>query len=154
MFFTAKKEQMIDTYAKMKEILYALLLQECPDHRSQHHILYTANVKLAQIGEAKEHFRALINPATASGTYAQAAYNKVFHQYNELSALINSYMYICDETARERYNHNLTFSTHAIDNCYKLLKERKAYEHLVPIDNDLWTALKEEIIPIASKICA
>lgn len=56
-------------YEKVKEIVYALLLKECPEHGSQHHILYSANVSLAHIDAAKSHLRALIDPATPIGTY-------------------------------------------------------------------------------------
>ena len=152
MFFATKTSTPKDSYEKMQEIVQTLLLQECPEHRSQHHILYSANIRLAHIGEAREHFRTLIDPATPTGQYAHTAYEKTTTAYNELALLIRGYMMLCDEAERKRYNHNFLFSTEKIADCYTLFKERKTYEDVLPIEQSFWSALKQQLLPLLAQI--
>lgn len=152
MFFMTNKSKTLDAYDQIKEIVYTLLLHECPEHRTQYHILYSANVRLTHMEQAKQHFRALIDPATPTGTYARIAYETTVKKYNELSLLIRGYMYLCDETERDLYNHNFLFSKEKIGDCYTLLTERKTYEDILPIEEDFWQALRAQTLPILGQI--
>ena len=152
MFFLAKEQPTLDTYDQMNEIVQALLLFECPNHRSQHHILFTANIKLAHLNDARQHYRKLIDPATPVGRYARTAYETLTQHYHALNTLINGYMLLCDEAERNRYNHNFLFSKEKIEDCYILLKNYKIYEDILPIDNDFWITIQQQILPILSEL--
>ena len=152
MFFTTKQQQTIDTYDEIKEIVKTLLYLECPEHRSQHHILYSANIRLAHIEEAKDHFRKLIDSTTPIGNYARTAFETSSTKYNELALLIRGYMLLCDETERKRYNHNFLFSKEKISSCYTLLKVRNDYKDIIPIEDTFWQASRAQILPILAQI--
>lgn len=59
MFFQLKEASVktLDTYDKIFELVKAILYFECPEQRSNHHILYTANTQLENYREAREVYR-------------------------------------------------------------------------------------------------
>ena len=152
MFFTAKEQLRFETYDELKEIVLALLHTECPEHRNQHHILYSANLLLAQLEDAKKHFQSLIDPTTPIGQYAREVYESARAKHSELNCIVRGYMLFCDEGERNRLNHNLYFSKEKIKSCYMLLKTRHEYKNILPIEPTFWLAIKEQILPILADL--
>lgn len=152
MFFTPKEIKTLETYAQLKEILVALIHSECPEHRIQHHILYSANLKLHQLEQAKQHFSTLIDLSTPIGQYAKVIYDEANQKYNELHCIIRAYSLFCDQKEQARLNHNLHFSKHKVADCYTLLMTRHQYKHILPIEPTFWQAIKQQILPIVAEL--
>src|SRR5690606_41462805 len=108
MFFQIKDktDTPIDTYDKISYLVNAILQFECPEHRAQHHILYTANMKLETYREAQQFYRKVDNPAHAHGRLSRDAYQQANRNYNQLITIIRRYMHLSDDNNRDHFKNH------------------------------------------------
>lgn len=154
MFFQSKEKAVAirDLYDQMREIVTECLLRELPEHRSRNHLLFTANMKLESLREAKEVHRRFTDVSTSSGRFHQERYTKLSEMYHQLDRLTRGYMYLCDTRERKHFNHHFRLSSTAIENCYEQYKARHTFCFSTEDEAAFFHKLKEEIIPMLCQI--
>lgn len=152
MFFQLKETPVtaLDTYDKISQLVKAILYFECPNHRSQHHILYTANMQLEAYREAKQFYRKYDDPSTALGQLSREAYEKATKQYNQLAIIIRGYMHLSETKKRDHFNHHFRFSKEKIENMYNLF-ENKDFHKQLQLETLFYERLKEDIVPLLTQ---
>ena len=140
----------MDTYDKISQLVKAVLHFECPDHRANHHILYTANTQLEAYREAKDFYRPYDDPATALGCFSREAYKIANKKYHQLYTIIRGYMYLSEEARRDHFNHHFRFHDEKIDVMYQLL-EQKQERQLLNLDTLFYEHLKEDLTPLLTQ---
>ena len=152
MFFQSKEMVVeISLYDQLKTITTSLLNYELPNASARHHILYTANEKLQSLRETKElHFKES-NMGYAIGRFHKNAYEHTLRAYNQLQLIIDGYMELNMENAREHVNHRLRFQSEVIKYCYHQLIY---IEKLLDSNSreGFFTALKEDILPVLADL--
>ena len=149
------KEQAIETrdlYDQMKEIITECLKRELPDHNPRHHLLFTANMKLESLQEAKELHRRFIDVSTNTGRFHQQRYAKMSDMYHKLYRLTRGYMHLCDEGERKHFNHHFRLSSRVIESCYEQYEARRSFCFSKEEEHGFFEELKEEIIPLLCQI--
>lgn len=152
MFFQVKDktDTPIDSYDKISYLVNAILQFECPEHRAQHHILYTANMKLETYREAQQFYRKFDNPAHALGRLSREAYEQANRNYNQLFTIIRGYMHLSDDNKRDHFNHHFRFSKEKIDDMFTLFEQMHHHRHL-KLEEEFYERLKEDIIPLLTQ---
>jgi len=152
MFFQLKEapKKTLDTYDKISELVRAILDFECPDHRANHHILYSANSKLESYREARDFYRPFDNPSTSIGQFSRDAYQLANQKYNQLYTIIRGYMHLSDEKQREHFNHHFRFSKEKIDAMYTLFSNKELHKQL-QLEAAFYQCLKEDITPLLTQ---
>lgn len=152
MFFQLKEASVktLDTYDKIFELVKAILYFECPEHRSNHHILYTANTQLENYRESREVYRPFIDPASSLGQFSQEAYQLANKKYQQLYTIIRGYMHLSDDTQREHFNHRFRFSKERIDAMYTLFSNKEFHKQL-QLEAAFFEHLKEDITPLLTQ---
>ncbi|ATP39478.1 hypothetical protein CSE16_05115 [Solibacillus sp. R5-41] len=152
MFFQLKESTKTDhdTYHKAFQLVKALIHHECPEHRANHHILYSANQKLEAYLEAQKHFRQFEDPATVLGTFSTEAYQVATKKYHQLYFIIRGYMHLSDESRRDHFNHHFRFHAEKLNTMY-LLWEQKNYWQLLNLDISFYEQLKEDLVPLLTQ---
>ena len=153
MFFRKTVEQhKEDLYDKITFIVHTLLLKELPEHRAQHHILYTANTTLLHYRElAETHRKQALSPSTLHD-FHQHAYEQLLKKHNQLQLMIDTYIELHLDTPREMYNHRLRLDNHNIELVYNELHRVKDYNLLPEYEPSFWQAIKEQIFPTFTKL--
>ncbi len=154
MFFQSKEKAVAaqDLYDQMREIVTACLNRDLPEHNSRNHLLFTANMKLEVLQEAKEKHRHFINASTGSGRFHQERYAKLSDMYHQLYRLTRGYMYLCDPREREHFNHHFRLSSTTIQNCYEQFQARHSFCFSSEDEAAFFHELKEEIVPLLCQI--
>ncbi|KGR81510.1 hypothetical protein [Lysinibacillus odysseyi] len=154
MFFQTKGKTAStrDLYDQMREIVTECLTRELPEHSLRNHLLFTANMKLEGLQEAKEKHRHFINVSTSSGRFHQERYTKLSEKHHQLYRLTRGYMYLCDPREREHFNHHFRLSSTTINNCYEQFITRHAFCFTPEDESAFFHGLKEEIIPMLCQI--
>ena len=152
MFFQLKETPVasVDTYDKISQLVKALLHFECPEHRAQHHILYTANKQLEAYREAKQFYRQYDDPSHALGRLSREAYEQANKQYHQLSTIIRGYMHLSENTRRDHFNHHFRFSKEKIENMYHLFEQKHHHQQL-KLEALLYERLKEDVVPLLTQ---
>lgn len=152
MFFQLKESPKIipDAYDKAFQLVSAVIHQECPEHRANHHILYSANQKLEAYLEAQKHFRLFEDPATGLGTFSTEAYQVATKKYHQLYFIIRGYMHLSDENKRDHFNHVFRFHAEKLNTMY-LLWEQKNYWQLLNLDDSFYEQLKDDLVPMLTQ---
>lgn len=152
MFFQVKDktETPLDTFDKISHLVKAILQFECPEHRAQHHILFTANMKLETYREAQLFYRKFDDPGNALGRLSREAYELANKKYNQLFTIIRGYMHLSDDTKRSHFNHHFRFSKEKIENMFTLFKHMPHHQHL-KLEEEFYERLKEDIIPLLTQ---
>lgn len=147
MFFMSNEIKSIDAYTQLKQLTYELLRHECPQHRSSHHILMTANVKLERLNEVKVYIQ---KQNYISRSLQQFSIQKgaiLEEQLAWLHLLTSSYTMLCDETRRITINESLLSHQYTIEECFEFFHNRFLHKDILPLDDDFWRALKQAIQP-------
>ena len=152
MFFQLKEAPLkpLDTYDKISALVRALLYVECPEHRSNHHILYTANTKLESYREARDFYRPLDDPSTSLGLFSREAYQLANQKYNQLYTIIRGYMHLSDATRREHFNHHFRFSKEKIDAMHALFSKKEQHKQL-GLETTFYEHLKNDLTPLLTQ---
>lgn len=152
MFFQVKDktETPLDTFDKISHLVKAILHFECPDHRAQHHILYTANRKLETYREAQSFYRKFDDPGNALGRLSREAYELANKKYNQLFTIIRGYMHLSDDNKRSHFNHHFRFSKEKIENMFTLFEHMSHHQHLKLVEA-FYERLKEDLIPLLTQ---
>ncbi|AWE06809.1 hypothetical protein DCE79_05090 [Lysinibacillus sp. 2017] len=152
MFFQLKEKPVKshETYDKIFELVKAVLHFECPDHRANHHILYTANTKLENYREARDFYRPFDDPSSELGLLSREAYQLATKKYNQLYTIIRGYMHLCEENKREHFNHHFRFHVQKIEAMYKLY-ENKSAQQLLQIEELFFERLKADLTPLLTQ---
>ncbi|MGN7476611.1 hypothetical protein ACTHOQ_02055 [Solibacillus silvestris] len=152
MFFQLKETpvKILDTYDKIYELVKAILHFECPDHRAQHHILYTANMQLEAYREAKDFYRRYDDPSYALGCLSREAYEQANKQFHQLSTIIRGYMHLSEDSKRDHFNHHFRFSKEKIDKMHQLF-EQKHHHKLLKLEALFYERLKEDVAPLLTQ---
>ena len=152
MFFQLKDKtsKPLDTFDKISHLVKAILHFECPEHRAQHHILYTANMKLETYREAQSIYRNFDDPSNALGQLSREAYELANKKYHQLFTIIRGYMHLSDDNKRDHFNHHLRFSKEKIENMFILFEQMHHHKHL-NLEADFYERLKEDIIPLMAQ---
>ena len=146
MFFQVKEtpQRTIDTYDKISELVRALLYAECPEHRANHHILYTANTQLESYREARDIYRASEDPSTSLGLFSREAYQLANKKYNQLYTIIRGYMHLSDDSRRAHFNHHFRFSKGKIDAMHALFSKKEQHK-LLGLETTFYEHLKNDL---------
>lgn len=152
MFFQFKDKTVtpLDTYDKISQLVKAILHFECPEHRAQHHILYTANTKLEAYREVQSFYRRYDDPNNALGRLSREAYELANNKYHQLFTIIRGYMYLSDHNKRDHFNHHFRFSKEKIDDMFTFFKQMNHHEHL-KLEAVFYERLKEDITPLLTQ---
>ncbi|MEO4052263.1 hypothetical protein [Solibacillus sp. CAU 1738] len=152
MFFQTKKIAVqLDLYEKLKTIVTFLLRAELPDASATHHILYSANVKLQKLQEAKDFHYKERNVDCAIGRFHKIANDNALKQYNQLQIIVDSYVALSLEEEREHFNHRLRFQSEVVIYCYNQLMT--TVQILDASNKQLFfAALKEDILPVLHEL--
>lgn len=142
----------IDTYEKIKELVSAILLHELPDHSSTHHLLYTANIKLEEIRNARDYHRKKIELTTQLGQFHQRAYDLAVREFNQLYTFIRAYMHLSSAQDRDRYNHSFRFYKEKIASFYEQFTDKNNHLQNANLEEQFWEALKQDVLPLLSQI--
>lgn len=154
MFFRPKEKAIVtrDLYDQMKEIVTECLIRDLPEHNSRNHLLFTANMKLEALQQAKEIHRRFINVSTSPGRFHQERYITLSDMYHKLYRLTRGYMYLCDVRDREHFNHHFRLSSTTIEQCYEQYQARHSFCFSREDEAVFFQELKEEIIPMLCQI--
>jgi hypothetical protein len=154
MFFRPREKAIVtqDLYDQMKEMVTECLIRELPEHNSRNHLLFTANMKLEALKDAKEIHRRFINVSTSPGRFHQERYSKLSDMYHKLHRLIRGYMYLCDTREREHFNHHFRLSSIVIEQCYEQYKAKHSFCFSKEDETVFFQELKEEILPMLCQI--
>lgn len=152
MFFQLKDSTAttLDTFDKISHLVKAILHFECPEHRAQHHILYTANMKLETYHEAQSFYRKFDDPSNALGRLSREAYELANKKYHQLFTIIRGYMHLSDHNKRNHFNHHFRFSKEKIEAMFTLFEQMHHHEHL-KLEAEFYERLKEDIIPLLTQ---
>lgn len=152
MFFQLKDSTAttLDTFDKISHLVKAILHFECPEHRAQHHILYTANMKLETYREAQFFYRKSDDPSNALGRLSREAYELANKKYQQLFTIIRGYMHLSDHNKRNHFNHHLRFSKEKIEAMFTLFEQMHHHKHL-KLEAEFYERLKEDIIPLLTQ---
>lgn len=152
MFFQLKEApiQTLETYDKISEIVRAILYFECPEHRANHHILFTANAKLESYREARDFYRPFDDPSTSLGQFSREAYQLANKKYNQLYTIIRGYMHLSDAKQRAHFNHHFRFSKEKIDAMYSLFTNKSQHKEL-DLEASFYEHLKNDLIPLLTQ---
>ena len=145
-----KSVQLQDTYDKVFELVKAILYFECPEHRAQHHILYTANIKLETYREAKDFYRPFDDPATSLGTFSREAYQLATKKYHQLNTIIRGFMHLSDDSRREHFNHHFRFHAEKITSMHQLYQNVQLHQ-LLNLESLFFERLKEDLGPLLTQ---
>ena len=148
MYFMSKEVKSIDTYTQLKQLTYELLRHECPNHRSSHHILMTANIKLERLNEVKVYIQKQNYISQSLQQFSIQNGAVLEDQISWLHLFIASYTQLCDETQRAHFNQTLLLYQHTIEECFEFFQNRMLHKDIIPIDDDFWRALKQAIQPV------
>lgn len=153
MFFRKVVEQQKeDLYDKITFIVHTLLQKELPEHRAQHHILYTANTKLLHYRELAETHRKHAFSQSALSYFHQQTYEQLLKKHNQLQLIIDAYMELHLDTPRDTYNHRLRLDDQNIELVYDELHRINDYHLLPEHEPSFWQAVKEQIFPTFAKL--
>lgn len=152
MFFQLKDKtgKPLDTFDKISYLVKVILHFECPEHRAQHHILYTANMKLETYREAQSFYRKFDDPGNALGRLSREAYELANKKYHQLFTIIRGYMHLSDDNQRDHFNHHFRFSKEKIENMFILFEQMHHHKHL-KLEAEFYERLKEDIIPLMTQ---
>ncbi|MEK3765081.1 hypothetical protein [Solibacillus sp. FSL K6-4121] len=152
MFFQLKEKSVkpLDTYDKISRLVKAILHFECPDHRGQHHILYTANIQLEAYREAKDFYRSHDDPSSALGCLSREDYEQANKKYHQLYTIIRGYMHLSEDNKRDHFNHHFRFSNEKIDKMYSLFEQKQHHDHL-KLEELFYERLKEDVAPLLTQ---
>lgn len=152
MFFQLKDSTTttLDTFDKISHLVKAILHFECPEHRAQHHILYTANMKLETYLETQSFYRKFDDPSNALGRLSREAYELANKKYHQLFTIIRGYMHLSDHNKRNHFNHHFRFSKEKIEAMFILFEQMHHHEHL-KLEAEFYERLKEDIIPLLTQ---
>jgi hypothetical protein len=153
MFFQLKdkatKEK--ETYDLLVELVKAVLHYECPEHRANYHILYSANHQLEMYQEAQACYRLHCNPSTSLGNFSAEAYQLATKKYNQLYTTIRGYMHLSEESHREHFNHHFRFHKEKIEVMHALF-QKKQERRLLNLEQAFFEGLKEDLLPILTQL--
>lgn len=152
MFFQLKDSTAttLDTFDKISHLVKAILHFECQEHRAQHHILYTANMKLETYREAQSFYRKFDDPSNALGRLSREAYELANKKYHQLFTIIRGYMHLSDHNKRNHFNHHFRFSKEKIEAMFTLFEQMHHHDHL-KLEVEFYERLKEDIIPLLTQ---
>ena len=148
--FKEKTAIPLDTFDKISQLVKAILHFECPEHRAQHHILYTANMKLETYQEAQSFYRKFDDPGNALGRLSREAYEQANKKYHHLFTIIRGYIHLSDDNKRKHFNHHFRFSKEKIDDMFTLFEQMPHHKHL-KLEEAFYERLKEDIIPLLTQ---
>lgn len=146
------EQQKEDLYDKLTFITKTLLHKELPEHRAQHHILYTANMQLAHYRELAEMHRKQSFSSSALSFFHQQTYEQLLKKYNQLQLIIDTYMELHLDYPRDMYNHRLRLDDQNIDLVYDELHRMTDYRLSPEHEQSFWQAIKEQIFPTFVKL--
>ena len=152
MFFHVKETapKTLDTYDQISVLVRAVLYFECPEHRANHHILYTANMQLESYQEAKAFYRPLEDPSTSLGLFSREAYQRANKKYNQLYTIIRGYMHLSDASQRAHFNHHFRFSKEKISAMHALFSN-KDYHKQLGFETTFYEHLKNDLVPLLTQ---
>ena len=81
-----------DLYDQLQFIVVTLLKRELSTHYEGNHILYTANIRLAELKELASYHRKKINMYSSVGQFHKDAYELTIKHVNQLQLIIDSYI--------------------------------------------------------------
>lgn len=145
-------QQKEDLYEKITFIVKTLLHKELPEHRAQHHILYTANTQLANYRELTEIHRKQTFSGSALSFFHQQTYEQLLKKHNQLQLLIDAYMELHLDYSRDMYNHRLRLDDQNIELVYDELHRMTDYQLSVEHERSFWQAIKDQIFPTFAKL--
>ncbi|MER2190122.1 MAG: hypothetical protein ABS951_04115 [Solibacillus sp.] len=153
MFFrSGTAQQKVDLYDKITFIVKTLLQKELPEHRAQHHLLYTANTQLAHYRELAETHRKQAFSQSALSYFHQQTYEQLLKKHNQLQLIIDAYMELHLDIPRDLYNHRLRLDDQNIELVYDELHRMKDYNLSQEHEPSFWQAIKEQIFPTFAKL--
>lgn len=151
MFFQLKEAPVtLDSYDKIFELVRALLYFECPEHRTNHHILYTANTQLERYREARDYYRPFEDPSTSLGQFSREAYHLTNKKFNQLFIIIRGYMHLSDDKQRAHFNHHFRFYKEKIETMHALFTNISQHKEL-GLEATFYEHLKNDLIPLLTQ---
>ncbi|KGR78528.1 hypothetical protein [Ureibacillus manganicus] len=158
MFFQAILKKQIendtkkDLYEQLQFTVVTLLNRELPTHYQGNHILYTANLRLAELKELALYHRKKIDMYTEVGQFHNEAYEMTIKLANQLELTIDSYIALHIDSDRDRINRRLGFMKDKIETVYEEFIEFNKQKVLPKLQESYWSALKKDLMPILAEL--
>lgn len=153
--FTKKQRETViekDLYDVLQHIVVTILKDELPTHYQANHILYTANLRLAELKELASYHRKNINLYSSVGQFHKEAYEKTNKNANQLQLMIDSYVALHIESDRDRINRRLQFTNDKVISLYNELTEYRKQTILPQLEESYWNAFKNDLMPLLAEI--
>ena len=140
----------ISSAEKLFIVVRELLNKELPEHYTHHHILFTANSKLASLNESLKNHRTQANYDLKLGQFHSQMHDEVRKQVSDLQVLVDGFMELNIDI--KQMNHRLHFhydSIQYIHENYVLYMEGRFSHQSSQL---FWQAVKEDVLDIIRKI--
>ncbi|SOC36322.1 hypothetical protein SAMN05877842_102238 [Ureibacillus acetophenoni] len=141
-----------DLYDQLQHIVVTILSGEVTNHFQANHILYSANIQLAELKEIASYHRKNINMHSEVGQFHKDAYDMTIKKANQLQLIIDSYVTLHIDLERERINHRLRFLDDKVVSLYNELIEFKNQTILPQLEESYWGAYKTDLMPILAEL--
>ncbi|RHW38567.1 hypothetical protein D1B33_06740 [Lysinibacillus yapensis] len=151
LFKQQKKEEIeISAAEKFLTIVRELLNKELPEHRSHHHILYTANTRLEIFRNLLTHHRSQSNVHQKLGNFHSEMYEQIGKKVSELQCLVDGYMELNIDI--KQMNHRLHFYHDKIHYLYENYTQFQDRQYIEEYSTFFWQALKMDALEIIRKV--
>lgn len=135
---------------KLLVIVNELLNKELPEHQSQHHILFTANVKLDTLKNVLNQHRSRCQLEHKVGQYHMEMYDQIRKQISDLQGLVNCYTELHIDMTH--MNHRLLFYYDKINYLYENYLHLRDGTFLREANPSFWKAIKEDTLEVVRNI--
>ena len=151
MFFMRQQEK-LDIFDYVQHMVRELVLHECPEHKSQHHLLFTLNLQKHKFTEQLEQLQTM---NLTFPSFQQLAIETRQHIHSKISLfehLEKAYLLTQDTTQRQQIIHSLSFDKEKIEQLYHFYSTQKEVYTMLDRQSAFYNAVKQELMPILSKL--
>lgn len=152
MFFMKSQEVTKDVFDYVQQMVRELLLIECPEHRSQHHLLFTLNVKKHRLSEQLDQLQTMHNDLPYFQQLALETRQQIQAQINQFEQLEKAYLLTVNASQRDQLLHALRFEKEKIEQLYTFYTTQKDVYATLDRLPAFYEAVKNELLPILVKL--
>lgn len=145
-----KQEEEICPAEKLLTLVRELLNKEFPEHRSHHHILFTANSHLEILRSHLDYHRDQLHAHNQLGNYHHEMVEQLSKKTSDLQCLVDGYME-CHIDIKQM-NHRLHFHHDQIIYLYENVQQFREKQTIEEYSTLFWRAIKGDVLGILRKV--
>ena len=152
MFFMKQQENKGDVFNLVQQMVRELLLFECPEHRSHHHILFTLNMNKHRFTEQLESLQTMHIVFSHLQQLAMETRQHIQAKVSQFEHLEKAYLLTVDETQKPKLLHALAFEKERIEQLHDFYTTQREVYATLARQLAFYEAIKVELLPILVKL--